>query len=56
MIKKGELYYPTEEFKKKAWVNDAKIYKEASRDPVKFWEKLAGPLNPGKFEMLCFCF
>ena len=44
MIKKGELYYPTEEFKKKAWINDPKIYKEAEKDPVKFWEKLAGQL------------
>ena len=39
--KRGDLYFPTEEFKKKAWVSDAKIYQEASRDPIKFWEKLA---------------
>ena len=44
MIKKGELYYPTEEFKKNAWVNDPKIYREAEKDPVKFWEKLAKEL------------
>ncbi len=44
MIKKGELYYPTEEFKKNAWVNDPKIYEEAGKDPVKFWEKLAKDL------------
>src|SRR3989344_4819224 len=44
MIKKGDLYYPTEEFRKKAWVNDPKIYKEAGKDPVKFWEKLAKEL------------
>ena len=44
MIKKGELYYPTEEFKKNAWVNDPKIYEEAVKDPVKFWEKLAKEL------------
>src|SRR3989344_7940359 len=44
MIKRGELYYPTEEFKKNAWVNDPKIYEEAARDPVKFWEKLAKDL------------
>lgn len=44
MIKRGELYYPTEEFKKGAWVNDPKIYKEAARNPVKFWEKLAREL------------
>lgn len=44
MNKKGELYYPGEEFKKRAWINDEKIYKEAAKDPVKFWEKLAGDL------------
>ncbi len=44
MQKIGELYYPTEEFKKKAWLNDPRIYKEAEKDPVKFWEKLAGQL------------
>jgi len=41
MIKKSGFYYPTKEFKKKAWVKDKKIYREASKDPVKFWEKLA---------------
>ena len=44
MIKKGELYYPTKDFQKKAWINNKKIYQEASKDPVKFWEKLAGEL------------
>ena len=44
MDKKGNLYYPSSEFKKKAWVNDDKIYKEAKRDPLKFWEKLAEEL------------
>jgi len=41
MIKKNGFYYPSGEFKKKAWVKDKKIYREASEDPVKFWEKLA---------------
>jgi acetyl-CoA synthetase len=41
MIKKGNLYFPTKEIKDKAWVNDAKIYEEAQKDPIKFWEKLA---------------
>jgi len=41
MLKKGDLYYPSEEFKKRAWVNDPKIYKEAENDPIKFWENLA---------------
>lgn len=44
MIKKGDLYYPTKEFQKKAWINDNKIYKEAGKDPIKFWEKLAEEL------------
>jgi len=44
MQKKGDLYYPSEEFKKSAWMNNEKIYKEAEKDPVKFWEKLAGEL------------
>ena len=54
MIKKGDLYYPTEEFKKQAWLKNSKIYKTASTNPIKFWEKLAGelfwftPLNPRK--------
>ncbi|MBL7142430.1 MAG: acetate--CoA ligase [Candidatus Pacebacteria bacterium] len=45
MIKKGDIYYPTEDFKKKAWVNDDKVYKEAAKDQTKFWEKLAGELQ-----------
>ena len=41
MIKKGDLYYPSEEFQKNAWLNDSSIYREAAQDPVKFWEKVA---------------
>jgi len=37
MIKKGDLYYPTKEFKKRAWVKDKKIYQIAAKDPVLFW-------------------
>ena len=44
MIKKGNLYYPTKEFKKRAWLKDKKIYQEAEKNPVKFWEKLAKKL------------
>jgi len=44
LVKKGNLYFPTEEFKKKAWISDEKIYQTASKDPLKFWEKLAGEL------------
>ena len=44
MLKKGNLYYPTKDFQKKAWINDKKIYQRANKNPVKFWEKLAGEL------------
>ncbi|MEM5773267.1 MAG: AMP-binding protein, partial [Candidatus Aenigmatarchaeota archaeon] len=39
--KKGELYWPSKKMKERAWVNDEKIYEEASKDPVKFWGGLA---------------
>ncbi|MGC8812178.1 MAG: acetate--CoA ligase [Candidatus Aenigmatarchaeota archaeon] len=41
VIKKGKLFWPSREMKKIAWVNDKKIYKEAEKDPVKFWENAA---------------
>jgi acetyl-CoA synthetase len=41
MLKKGDLYFPTKEFQKKAVISDSKIYQRALKDPVKFWEKLA---------------
>ncbi len=44
MLKKGELYFPTKEFKDKAWLKDNSIYEEARKDPIKFWEKLAEEL------------
>jgi len=44
MIKKGELYFPTKEFQKKAWLSDKKIYKKAEKNPILFWEKLAKEL------------
>ena len=44
MEKKGKLYYPTKEFKKQAWVNNESIYKEANKNPEKFWAKLASEL------------
>ena len=54
LIKKGNLYFPSKEFEKRAWVNDKKIYKEAAKNPIKFWENLAKqlfwftPLNSAK--------
>ena len=44
MVKKGGLYYPSKEFQRKAWINNKKIYREAAKDPVKFWENLASDL------------
>jgi len=44
MIKKGNLYYPSPEIKKRAWLNNKKVYKEALKNPVRFWEGLAKEL------------
>lgn len=45
MKKKGNLYYPSKELKKTAWVNKKSIYKEANKDPIKFWERLAREIH-----------
>jgi acetyl-CoA synthetase len=44
MLKRGDLYFPTKEFQKRAVISDPKIYQKALKDPVKFWEKLAKEL------------
>ncbi len=44
MFKKGNLYYPSKEFKKNAWIQDGKIYKTAAKDPIKFWGKAANEI------------
>ncbi|OHA61940.1 MAG: acetate--CoA ligase [Candidatus Wildermuthbacteria bacterium GWA2_46_15] len=41
MIKKGDLYYPTKEFRKAAQLNDESVYDKAAENPIKFWEDLA---------------
>jgi len=41
MKKKGKLYYSTKEFKAQAWANKNSVYKEANKDPKKFWAGLA---------------
>lgn len=43
MIKKKGLYFPTKEFKKRAWLRDDSIYEKAD-DPVNFWQELAEKL------------
>src|SRR4030042_6668842 len=42
--KRDNLFFPDKENAKKAWLNDKNIYQEAQKDPVKFWERLAGEI------------
>jgi len=44
IFRKNNLYYPSEEFKKHVWVKSKTIYKQADKNPVKFWSKLAKEL------------
>jgi acetyl-CoA synthetase len=39
--KKGNIFLPSKEMKKIAWISDEKIYKIAEKNPIKFWSKLA---------------
>ena len=48
IIKKGNLYFPGKEIKKKFWVSDKAIYQRANKNPVKFWEDLAKELKWSK--------
>ena len=41
VVKKDGRYWPSLEMKKISWVSNSKIYKDAEKNPVKFWEKLA---------------
>ena len=41
VVKKGNKYYPSDEMKKIAWVNSSSVYKEANKNPIKFWDDLA---------------
>jgi len=41
VVRKGKVFWPSEEMKKRAWMSDEKIYKIADKDPIKFWSKLA---------------
>lgn len=36
-----DVFWPSEELKRKAWMTDETIYKKAARDPVAFWEERA---------------
>jgi acetyl-CoA synthetase len=39
------VFWPTDEMKKQAWVSDEGIYKKAAADPVAFWSKFAEELH-----------
>src|SRR3989344_6023509 len=41
VTKKGDKFWPSSEMKKTAWLTDEKIYQQADKNPVDFWEKLA---------------
>ena len=41
ITKKGDKYWPSKAMKKTAWITDPKIYKNAEKDPIKFWGDLA---------------
>ncbi len=38
---KEKVYWPSDELKEKAWLNDPKVYEEARKDPKAFWAKKA---------------
>lgn len=41
VVKKGNNYWPSDAMKKEAWISNPSIYKEAEKNPVKFWEQKA---------------
>ncbi len=43
--KKENVFWPSEEMKKSAWVSDPGIYGEALKDKEGFWAKVAGELH-----------
>jgi acetyl-CoA synthetase len=45
LLKEGRKFPPPKDFVKQAQVKSAAVYKEANRDPVKFWEKQAKQLR-----------
>jgi len=46
--KKRGVFWPSKEMKKIAFANNEKIYEEAEKNPVKFWEKLAEGIDWNK--------
>lgn len=45
LLEEGRTFPPPEEFKKKANINDPKIYEKAAKDPEAFWAKAAEELE-----------
>jgi len=45
VVEENGKYWPSEEMKKKANISDPKIYEEAAKDPVGFWENAAKELH-----------
>ena len=45
VVKEGDVFWPSEELKKKVNMSDPKIYEEANRDIVSFWEEKAKELT-----------
>ncbi|MEK6945246.1 MAG: acetate--CoA ligase [Nanoarchaeota archaeon] len=41
VVKKGKVFWPSDEMKKIAWVNKSSIYQYAEKNPIKFWDDLA---------------
>jgi acetyl-CoA synthetase len=41
VVKKKDVFYPSKEMKKTAWMTDEKIYDKASKNPINFWSNLA---------------
>jgi acetyl-CoA synthetase len=42
VVKNGKKrFLPSNEMKKRAWINKKSIYREAAKNPIKFWAKLA---------------
>jgi acetyl-CoA synthetase len=38
---KKNVFWPSQNLKKRSWMSDKSVYKEASKDPVSWWAKLA---------------
>src|SRR5262249_18315475 len=45
LLKEKRKFVPPKEFVKRAHVNQASIYKEAARNPARFWERFARELH-----------